>query len=633
MSDIETIKQKIDIVSFLSESMILKKTGANFKGLCPFHSEKTPSFIVSPERQIWHCFGSCQDGGDIFKFLMKIENIDFPEALKLLAKRAGVTLTSSYQGNQTADLKEKIFTLNHLASEYYHYLLTTHPLGEKARDYLQNRQITDNSLNLFSIGYAPNSWDSLTNYLRKKGASESDLIAAGLVSKSSLGHLFDRFRGRLIFALKDHRGNIVGFSGRLLDPAAKEAKYINTSETPVYTKGNILYGLDVTREEIRRAGFAVIVEGQIDAIQSYQAGIRNVVAIMGSALTVSQVALLKRYTENLSLSLDTDFAGDAAAHRGIATADAAGLNIKVVTFKDVSTEPGRSAKDPDELIKKDPALWREAVKDAKNFYDFIIDDSLEKHDFADPLESKKIVAEVAPFLVPIDNLVIKNHYLKKLSQKLDLPLDSLETQLQKEFKKTQISSLHAPVSNLVSHDSLPASGSSTPISRSLLLEEYLISILIQSPHPSDYLLLTSVRLKSEDFQNSGLATIYQLLLSLTDNPHSDVALPGQDFSINDFAKLVPPELQDTLNRLYLQENNLDFNEDANILSEVQKTIWEFKELTLREKLKKISQEIKKSPDNADLEENFLQATTNLQKLMEQKALLSSTPTKSFPNSP
>ena len=577
MTDLEEIKEKIDIVSLISEYVVLKKTGANFKGLCPFHNEKTPSFIVSPERQIWHCFGGCQDGGDIFKFLMRVENLEFPEALKILAQRAGVNLTS-YQPTKNSEIKDKIYAVNKLASEYYQYILTTHALGENARKYLKNRKISENSFKLFALGYAPNSWDSLIKFLNKKKYSVSDLETAGLVSKSGIGHYFDRFRGRIIFPLFDHRGNVCGFAGRLLDPDAKEAKYINTSETPVYIKGNILYGLNIAKEEIKKAGFAVAVEGEIDAIQSYQAGVRNVVAIKGSALTVGHVNLLKRYTENIYLSLDADFAGDAAAHRGIEIADQAGLNIKVVTFKE--------GKDPDELIKKDPKLWREAVEKAVPFYDYIIDSALEKFDSVSPEGGKKIVAEVAKFLVPIENLVVKNHYLKKLSKKIDISQNILEEQLARELKKTS--------NPLATRTQSLATGKL----RNELLEEYLLSLLLQASKPSDYLLLISSRLKGEDFITAPLGRIYELLLE------KDKITP-------------PPELTDLANRLTLQENKIE----GDILEEIQKTVWEIKELSLREKLKKIGTEIKKTPDKEELEQAFVTASYALQKLREEKQLL------------
>lgn len=604
MTDLELIKQKIDIVSLISESVVLKKTGANFKGLCPFHTEKTPSFIVSPERQIWHCFGGCQDGGDIFKFVMKMENVEFAEALQILAKRAGVKL-SSYTPSKTTELREKIFAINHLASEFYNYILTSHPLGEKARKYLAGRKISADSIKLFGIGYAPNSWNSLVNFLGKKSYTTADLETAGLVSKSGIGNFFDRFRGRVIFTLRDHRGNVVGFAGRLLDPEAKEAKYINTAETPVYVKGDVLYGLDTTKEDIKKEGFAVVVEGEIDAIASYQAGVRNIVAIKGSALTEGQVSLLKRYTEKVYLSLDADFAGDAAAHRGITIADAAGLDIKVVSVI--------GAKDPDELVKKDPGLWRNAIKEATSFYDFIIDSAKAKYDPSSAEGGKKIVAEVAKFLVPIDNLVVKNHYLKKLATILDLPQDDLETQLDKEWRKAQIARL--------------AEVSTPPPqikSRSLLLEEYLLTLLLQSTKPADYLLLISSRVEPSDFQTPALGKIYQLLLSFVDNPKSDVTLSlskGQ-FSIKEFVKLVPPELLDTVDRLYLSENIIGIASDADIVAEVQKTAWELKELSLREKLKKISAEIKKDEDSGQLEKDFTDASAALSKLIEERGLIS-----------
>lgn len=595
MTDLEQIKQKIDIVGLISEYLPLKKTGANFKGVCPFHNEKTPSFIVSPERQIWHCFGGCQDGGDIFKFLMRIENLEFVEALKILAKRAGVALTS-YQPSKTSDLKDRIYSANHLASEFYNYVLTTHPLGQKGRDYLENRKIDANSTKLFKIGYAPNSWDSLTKFLIKKGYTPIELEAAGLVSKSSLGHFFDRFRGRIVFTLCDHRGNIVGFAGRLLDPEAKEAKYINTAETLVYTKGNVLYGLDITHDEIKKEGFAVVVEGEIDAISSYQAGIRNVVAIKGSALTSGHVALLKRYTESIYLSLDSDFAGDAAAHRGIQTADQAGLNIKVVTFKE--------GKDPDELIKKDPSLWHQAIEKAVPFYDYIIDSAMEKNAPKTADGSKKIVAEVAKFIEPIDNLVVKNHYLKKLAAGLDVSQDVLEAQLVKEIKKNLV------IGTAKTENREPAA---TPKTRGELLEEYLLSLLLQSPKPSDYLLLIGPRLKADDFTSPVLGQIYQSLVSL----------PEQKFDIKAFVELIPTELIDLVDRLFLCENKIDPEDDVVVLEEVQQTAWDIRELTLREKLKKASDEIRKDPENSAMEQSFMETAATLQKLIEEKEVLTS----------
>lgn len=606
MNDLDEIKQKIDIVTLVSEYVALKKTGSNFKGLCPFHNEKTPSFVVSPERQIWHCFGGCNDGGDIFKFLMRIENIEFSEALKILADRAGVKLTGSLQKNKTTELRERIFQMNKLASEFYTFILTSHPTGERARKYLADRKITENSIKLFGIGYAPNSWETLRNFLTKKGFTPGEMEAAGLVSKSAIGNAFDRFRGRVMFTLRNHRGEVVGFAGRLFEKDAKEAKYVNTSETPVYIKGDQLFAIDIAKEEIKKAGFAVVVEGEIDAIASYQAGVRNVVAIKGSALTAGQVTLLKRYTENIYLSLDTDFAGDAAAHRGIEIADSAGLTIKVVSFTE--------AKDPDELIKLDPRLWHEAIKNAVPFYDYVINSSLKKYDPQSPIDAKKIVSEVAKFIMPIENLVVKSHYIKKLAKILDMAEETLEAQLTKDWRKNVflVTNGRAVVEN-----EKPALRS-----RVQVLEEYLLSIILQSTNPSDYLILIAPRLSGEDFSDTVLGKIYQLLWSIVSNPKSDVVIPHEKFDIKQFAQAIPEELLPTFDRLYLSEINVDFGNDQTVLSEVQKTAWEIKELSLREKLKKISDQMKADQESEELTEQFSEVTRAIQRLRDERGLIS-----------
>ena len=610
MTDLEQIKQKIDIVSLISETVQLKKTGANFKGLCPFHSEKTPSFVVSPERQIWHCFGSCQDGGDIFKFVMKLENVEFPESLRMLAKRAGVTLEREQFTSKTGDLKERIYQVNHLASEFYNYILTSHPLGEKARDYLKSRQITKTSVTLFSLGYAPNSWDSLHKFLTKKGYDTNLLESAGLLSKSDSGKTFDRFRGRFIFTLKDQNGNIVGFAGRVLDPEAQQAKYINTAETPVYIKGNVLYGLDVTKQVIKKEKNVVVVEGEIDLIQSYQVGVHNVVAIKGSALTEGQVILLKRYTPKISLSLDADFAGDAAAHRGILTADQAGLDITVITFDQVidSDSPAGElrAKDPDELIKKDPGLWRKAVDQAVPFYEFIISSALQKHDKSTAEGQKKIVAETAQFLGAIDNSVVKSHYLKKLATALTINAEALAEQMEKDYKK---SSLKLPMSYALKE------AVSSKKNRQEILSDYLLALLLQSQRPQDYLVLLRERVSSDCFPSSALSLVFQKLLDYTQ------VVPL--FSIQSFIESLPPELVPTVDKLFLETLQIDVQDDQEVLHEITTIVWELREVFLKNKLKALTNQIKGAPEGQlnTLEKSFQEASLELSQLASEKRLM------------
>lgn len=414
MSDIDEIKSRLNIVDVVGERVKLTKAGRNYKGLCPFHSEKTPSFMVSADRQIFKCFG-CGRGGSVIDFVMEYDHLDFLEALEDLADKAGVKLTRRAADTPQAKLKERLYEVNHLASEYYHYLLTKHALGEKARLYLKNRGITDKSIKTFTLGYSPNSWDGLFKYLTKKGYEGDLLEKAGLVlpsAKHSAGTagFYDRFRGRVMFTLKDHRGNVVAFAGRVLDPEVKEAKYINTSETPVYVKGNVLYGLDVTKAAIQKEGEAVVMEGELDVISSFQAGIPNVVAIKGSALTEAHVSLLKRFCERLAFALDADVAGDAAARRGIEVAERAGLDMRVVTL------PG--GKDPDEAARENPGLLKKAIKDAQPIYDYFLASALKRFDVSTAFGKKKIGEELIPTVAKIENPIVQGHYVRTLAATL-----------------------------------------------------------------------------------------------------------------------------------------------------------------------------------------------------------------------
>ncbi|MEK7587577.1 MAG: DNA primase [Patescibacteria group bacterium] len=386
------------------------------------HSYVTSGFAVA----------NCGKGGDIFTFVMEYDHVDFPEALDELASQAGVTLTRTIADTPQAKTKEKILEVNHLASEFYHYLLTKHALGEHAREYLKNREVSDKSIKTFTLGYSPNSWDGLLKFLKKKGYEEELLEQAGLVIRrqrvnaSERQGYYDRFRGRVMFTLKDHRGHVVGFAGRVLNPDEKEAKYINTPETPVYIKGNVLYGLDVTKAAIQKENEAVVMEGELDVISSFQAGIGNVVAIKGSALTEGHVHLLRRFSESVTFALDSDLAGDAAARRGIELADKAGLDLKVVILP--------SGKDPDEAARESPALLKKAVKDAIPVYDYFLSSALKRHDAATAFGKKKISAELLPIFAGIDNAIVQGHYVKKLAKLLDTNEETLSDGMRKIVK-------------------------------------------------------------------------------------------------------------------------------------------------------------------------------------------------------
>lgn len=416
MGDIDEVKSRLNIIEIVGVRVHLKKIGRNFKGLCPFHNEKTPSFIVSPDRQTWHCFG-CGKGGSAIDFVMEYEHMDFVEALETLAEKVGVTLERRHPDSPEAHFKQQIYEVNHLASEFYQYLLTKHTLGTNAREYLKERGMSEKSIVTFGMGYSPNSWDGLLKFLTKKGYGEEIIERAGLIVESRKRY-YDRFRGRVMFTLRDHRKNVVGFSGRLIDsskslPAGRQdAKYINTPETPVYIKGNVLFGLDVTKEAIQKANEAIIMEGEFDVISSFQEGISNVVAIKGSALTQGHVNLLRRFTERIVFALDSDVAGDAASRRGIEIADKVGLDMKVALIPE--------GKDPDDAARNSPILLKKAIKEAMPIYDYFIKSALSRFDTSTAFGKKKITDEILPILAKIENSIVQGHYMKQLATNLGI---------------------------------------------------------------------------------------------------------------------------------------------------------------------------------------------------------------------
>lgn len=459
MSDIDEIKSRLSVVDIVGKRVTLKKAGRNFKGLCPFHNEKTPSFIVSPDRQTFHCFG-CGKGGSIFDFVMLLDHIDFPEALETLAEQAGVKLERRVSDTPETKQRQQILEVNHLASEYYHYLLTSHSVGEKAREYLKHRGVTDKSIKTFSLGYSANDWEGLHTFLRKKGYDDKTQESAGLIIRGNRGY-YDRFRGRVMFTLKDHRGNVVGFSGRVLDPTAKEAKYINTSETPVYVKGRVLYALDVTKDAIQKANEAILMEGELDVISSFQEGISNVVAIKGSAVTEDHARLLRRFTERLVFALDSDIAGDAAARRGIEIAEKIGFDMRVAHMP--------SGKDPDEAAREDATKFKKALRDAVPIYDYFLSSAISRFGIADSYGKRKISDEFLPVLSKIDNPIVQGHYIRKVASGLGLSEEMVQDGLSKLRSSKGI-----PMRDTVSRGAQPQT-----LTRSEKAEVYLSALLLQ----------------------------------------------------------------------------------------------------------------------------------------------------------
>jgi len=420
---VEEVKRKTDIVGVVSQYVSLKKMGRHHKGLCPFHSEKTPSFMVNEEMGLYKCFG-CGAGGDVIKFLMEIEGIDFREALERLAEKVGVKLEMRKFG-MDGD-KQKLLEVMELAARYYHWLLTESKSGEEARKYLKDRKINTKLIETFNLGFSLSEWNSLIDYLiKKKGYSEEILEKAGLISKRNGGGYYDKFRGRIMFPLQDSSGKVVGFTGRILPILAKEGepKYLNSPETEIYHKGRILYGFYQARQAIRERKRAVLVEGQMDMVSSFGAGITETVAVGGTALTEEQVELLARLTPILYLSLDADEAGIAAIKRSAELAEKRGLEIKVVQIE--------GGKDPDEIARNYPNKWKEMVEGAVDVYEFVMTRSFKKNNIKTVSGIKKITEEVVPFFVKIENTVIKEVWTKKLAEKLGVDASVVKSEMER----------------------------------------------------------------------------------------------------------------------------------------------------------------------------------------------------------
>lgn len=425
-AEVEQIKARLDIAELIREYLTLKQSGAHLKACCPFHQEKSPSFMVNKQRQIWHCFG-CNEGGDIFTFIQRIENVDFREALKLLAEKAGVELSTSERSEINRSERARLLDLLQTAAHIYARILRDVDGAAGARAYLQRRGMTAAMQEQFMVGCAPTGWDTLTSYLLQKGFSIEDCASSGMtiVKDDGNGKRFDRFRSRIMFPICDAHGRIIGFTGRILEQAADEktGKYVNTPETPLFHKGNIVYGLNLAKQAIKTSGYVVLVEGQMDVIACHGAGMSNVVACSGTALTMEQLKLLHRYTDELRMAFDADAAGAAASERSIALALAEGFSVKIIRI------PEGGGKDADECIQKNQETWKHAVEQALPFMEDLLVHliPLEEHvTFArDPRRKDQLSKKIVSFIALIPSAVERDHWVQRASLELHTTSDAL----------------------------------------------------------------------------------------------------------------------------------------------------------------------------------------------------------------
>ncbi|MEK7637453.1 MAG: DNA primase [Patescibacteria group bacterium] len=528
---VEDIKQRLDLVDFISESVPLKAAGSNWKGKCPFHNEKTPSFMVSRERGSWHCFG-CGKGGDIFTFVQEQEGLDFPEALRLLAKRAGVQLREYNKEEQTQ--RTKVLDVLRWVSRYYQEVLRKTSDAEPARKYLAQRQVNETSLEDFGVGYAPSGWDITYQALKKKGFADDDIFQAGLTIRKDRGAgFYDRFRNRIMFPISDVHGTVVGFSGRvlevLIDPQGPvPAKYINSPQTIVYDKGRVLYALDKAKQDIKRAGRAVLVEGQMDCLMSHQAGVNNAVASSGTALTADQVQLLKRFTQNLVLAFDQDAAGAQAALRGVDQALLAKMDVRIVRLS--------QGKDPDELIRHDLPAWQKAIVAAQPVMEYYVQEATSGRDLNKVDDKKAAVKFLLPIIAQLGDQVEQAHYLQHLADLVRVDVAVLRQSMSAKPKAAPVATSSAVKESAESPD--------RRTDRFRAVSERLIALLLREPKLLDQL---SGQFDPDMLVGPDLQTLYKTLVIWYSEKHFSTRQ-----ALADQASSLDPEQQELFTLLTLR---------------------------------------------------------------------------------
>ena len=432
MTTAEEIKERLDITEVLAGYIKLQKAGKNFRALCPFHNEKTPSFMVSQERQNWHCFG-CGEGGDIFDFVMKIEGLEFVEALRLLAQRAGVVLRQ--QEKQAPSHRGELLEICELATRFFAKQLQAGGNGQKAQEYLRSRGLKEKTILEWRLGFAPESWDGLTTFLLKKNHSQKNIVEAGLAIEKDGGRgIYDRFRSRIIFPLFDGHGAVVGFAGRIFGAKDdKQGKYINTPQTEIYDKSKMLYGLHNAKTAIRKNDRCVLVEGNMDVIASQQEGFSETVATSGTALTPQQLKIIRRYTNNLVFAFDSDAAGFSATKKAVSLAFAEDFAVNIV--------PLGNSKDPADIVKDNPEAWSKKIKQARPFMDFLLERSQKDNDITTAQGKRRLTTEVLPFVKKMSNAIERAHWLAKLAGILGVNEKFLHEALSKVVKESDNSRL------------------------------------------------------------------------------------------------------------------------------------------------------------------------------------------------
>src|SRR5256714_12308614 len=488
---IDDLKSQADIVRIVQDYVTLKKTGANWVARCPFHKETKPSFSVNPSKEIFYCFG-CQKGGSVFNFVMEIERATFPEAIKIVAEKSGVPLPRMIEDDRFEARKrdsDQVIELNQWALQWWQDQLQS-KAARSVREYLKQRGITEESSQTFKLGFAPESWDALSTHLRQKGASQDQLEKSGLVVKKDEGGSYDRFRGRLMFPVIDPQGRAIAFGGRVLDPEG-EPKYLNSPETAAYTKGRHLFGLNLTRDEIRRQGFAILVEGYLDLIVPYQFGVRNVAASLGTALTPEQVKLIARFARKVLVNYDGDRAGVQAAKRAIETLLSEDLEVKVLVLPDNA--------DPDDFIRKyGVADYQERRGAAQPHIQFVIDQAVRDRNLHRPADKAAAIEETLPFVRAVRSRIQRREYF-------DIAMDALRVQPDQRRELWQRTKAGATI------DAAAVQQVIAPVNKPTVAEHKLLELLLANEELRKIIL---PRLDKSDYEGLATAAILSTLAKL-----------------------------------------------------------------------------------------------------------------------
>lgn len=583
-NQVDEIKNRLDLVEIIRGYMKLEKSGANFRGLCPFHKEKTPSFFVSPTRQLWKCFG-CSVGGDMFNFVQEIEGVEFKDSLKTLADKAGVQL-QSYDPKIRSE-KSRLYEICEKSSQFFEKQLGSSSLGEEAKEYLLERGIDSKSVANFRIGFAPDTRGGLSEFLRRQGYSPAEMFKSGVVIQHATGGSYDRFRGRIMFPISDLNGQIIGFGGRIFFGKnqlenSRLAKYINTPQTLLYDKSKVLYGLDRAKMKIRENDSCVIVEGYTDVIMAHKVGDENIISTSGTALTEQQLDIIHRYTENITTCFDMDVAGSGATKRGIDIAQQKGFNIKVITLPE--------GKDPAEVIQKSSKKWEKAVKNPVSMGDFYFQTALSTYDKSTPEGMKNISSIILPMIRQLPSKIESSYWVQKLAAEFGCNESIIWNDL------SLINESSSENSKAQARDARETSANRGRIEKTK--KETLYECLLAAVLKEASCLET---LKKRELAFFDIGNPYASILA---NMKKD----SRNFTPTNDEKSILDEIQ------FQEEIFPSFEDDIDPKEEFALCLKSLKELSLRERLIKLQQEMKKDKREKKHLEEFQKLSIELAKL-------------------